>query len=81
MCWNDIAPVHMVCGHPGPERRQPVRLCNQNPCKTNGVVTDNYLASCRKREPCDDCIADGSWIKVPGNLNQWKMRTESASTS
>ncbi|PNY18818.1 hypothetical protein TCAP_07503, partial [Tolypocladium capitatum] len=54
MCWNDVAPIKMLCGHPGPDGPVRPRPCGQNPCVTGGEYRTNYLASTRKRDPCDD---------------------------
>lgn len=62
----------MRCSHPGPELPTELRSCNKNPCETGGVPKRVYLGSTRKREPCDDCIANGTWYKVPGSINRWE---------
>lgn len=72
MCSYNDAPVIMICGHPGPERPIKIKPCNKHPCETGGTPKANRLGSTKKREPCDDCIANGSWIKVAGSFNQWE---------
>ncbi|KAM5441668.1 hypothetical protein MferCBS31731_003349 [Microsporum ferrugineum] len=71
MCTYDVAPVRMVCGHPGPESLSPIHECKKNPCETGGVPKPNYLGSTKKRHPCDDCISNGTWWRVEGTRNTW----------
>lgn len=49
MCYIDISPRKMVCGHSGPDSIAPVRSCNKNPCETNGIPKYNWLGSTRMR--------------------------------
>ena len=71
MCWRDHAPEMLICGHPGPEGPITIRECKKDPCVTGGVIEDNQLASTRRRYPCEDCKANGAWVKVPGSINKW----------
>ncbi len=58
-----------VSGHKGPDALLQIRSCSQNTCVTGGTPLDNWLASTTKREPCEDCKADGTWVLKAGSTN------------
>lgn len=71
MCWFDVAPSRMVCGHRGPDELLRMRwCCDTKPC---GDYHLNYFGLTRKRDPCVDCILDRSWVLVNGRWRKFSI--------
>lgn len=63
MCKSVIPEVKYTCGHR--DRDAPETLIPWNGCGGCGVkkAGPEYLGATTKRVPCDDCIADGKYVK------------------
>jgi hypothetical protein len=48
----------------------PGRILELDGCKNCGIIQKTqYLGKSTKRDPCPDCIAKGTWVKIDG---KWK---------
>jgi len=67
MCQQLIHKTSFRCGH---DLDAPARTVPYQGCGGCGIVRKvEHLGKTTKREPCDDCIADGVWVK--NAQNKW----------
>ncbi|KAL4935471.1 hypothetical protein BDV06DRAFT_217403 [Aspergillus oleicola] len=67
MCQKLIETIEHLCRH---RVDSPGRLRELDGCNNCGIVKKTeHLGKTTKRDPCPDCIANGTYVKIDGS---WK---------
>lgn len=73
MCRESFSPTSFLCGHPEDGPTQITQLDGCGGCGIVKTTTPVQLGKTTRRHPCDDCVAQKTWVKTN---NVWSLAVE-----